>query len=78
MAGVVSRRRCVVGRDVCIVSEASDEVWIEGAVRLRPGMVVELVGEGSRTAVVLTWLVARLGKDGTVYRGRCRWGESGG
>ena len=78
MAGVVSRRRCVVGRDVWIVSEAIDEVWLEGAVRLRPGMVVELVAEGSRTAVVLTWLVSRLGKEGTVYRGRCRWGEPGG
>jgi hypothetical protein len=78
MAGVVSLRRCVVGRDVRIVSESIDGVWIEGTVRLRPGMVVEVVGEDSRTAVVLTWLVARLGKDGTVYRGRCRWVEVGG
>ncbi len=78
MAGVVSRRRCVVGRDVYIVSEAIDEVWLEGAVRLRPGMIVDLVGDASRTVVVLTWLVSRLGKEGTVYRGRCRWGEAGG
>jgi hypothetical protein len=75
MAGVVSRRRCVVGRDVCIVSESIEEVSLEGAVRLRPGMVIEVVGHNSRSAVVLTWLVSRLGKDGTVYTGRCRWVE---
>ncbi len=74
MAGVVTRR-CVVGRDVGIVSETMDEVWLEGAVRLRPGMVVVVVGEGSRSATVVTWMVSRLGQEGTVYAGRCRWVE---
>lgn len=78
MAGVVSRRRCVVGRDVHIVSEATDDVWLEGTVRLRPGMVVEVVRESARSATVLTWLVSRLGKEGPVYKGRCRWGDPAG
>lgn len=72
MAGVVNHRRCVLGRDVRIVSESGRELELEGAVRLRPGMVVELVGEISRSVTVVTWLVSHLGKDGTRYAGRCR------
>jgi hypothetical protein len=73
MAGVVSRRRCVVGRDVYIVEESREGVCVESALRLRPGTVVDLVGDVRGAVAVVTWMVARLGKDGTVYRGRCRW-----
>jgi hypothetical protein len=73
MAGVVSRRRCVVGRDVRVVTESREDVWVESPLRLRPGTIVDLVGDVSGAVAVVTWMVARLGKDGTVYRGRCRW-----
>lgn len=66
-------RRCVVGRDVVIVTEGHSEVYIEGRVRLRPGSCIELCNGETRTAFVANWMVARLGKGGPVYRGVCRW-----
>jgi hypothetical protein len=75
MAGSVSRRRCVVGRDVRVVDVRPGEVEIESALRLRPGAVIDVHDEGVRPAVVVSWAVTRLGSDGTVYRGRCRWLE---
>lgn len=78
MAGVVSRRRCVVGRDIRIVDETAGEVEIESLLRLRPGSVIEVHDGSIRSATVLTWAVTRLGSEGTFYRGRCRWlGSSG-
>jgi hypothetical protein len=73
MAGVVSRRRCVVGKDIRVLAVRGGEVDIEGALRLRPGSVIDIHDGGMRSATVLTWAVTRLGSEGTVYGGRCRW-----
>jgi hypothetical protein len=78
MAGVMSRRRCVVGRDVHVVHERADEVEVESTLRLCPGAVIDMHDGRSRTATVVSWAVTRLGSDGTVYRGRCRWIGSAG
>lgn len=78
MAGVLSRRRCVVGRDVYVVELRPDEVELESRLRLRPGAVIDVCDQVVRAAVVMTWAVSRLGSDGTVYRGRCRWIGPGG
>lgn len=67
------RRRCVIGRDVTIVTETEQDVQLEGAIRLRPGSVIDVCDHRTRAAHVGAWMVARLGKDGPVYRGVCRW-----
>ncbi len=66
-------RRCVVGRDVAIIEEGLGEVYIESRMRLRPGSYIELCNGDTRPALVATWMIARLGKGGPVYRGVCRW-----
>lgn len=73
-------RRLQIGDHVRIVSESGDDVELESSVRLRPGQSVDIVVErqaassgGSRAASVVSWSVTRLGKDGPVYRGLCRW-----
>lgn len=78
MAGVMSRRRCVVGRDIRVVEVRTEEVDIESALRLRPGSVIDVHDGSTRAATVVTWAVTRLGSDGTVYRGKCRWLEPAG
>lgn len=78
MAGVVSRRRCVVGRDIQVVAVRSGEVEIESLLRLRPGAVIDVDDGRSRAATVVTWAVTRLGSEGTVYGGKCRWLEPAG
>lgn len=78
MAGVVSRRRCVVGRDIQVVGVRAGEVDIESFLRLRPGSVIDVHDGWTRPATVVTWAVSSLGSDGTVYRGRCRWLEPAG
>lgn len=75
MAGVVTRRRYVVGRDLRVISTAGDQVVLEGAVRLHPGTAIDLLDADVRTMEVVTWEVARLGSDGPVFRGRCRGAE---
>lgn len=72
------RRRCHIGRDVRVVDESEAAVCLEGRVRLRPGSMVDVVGTETRPAVVGPWMVARLGRDGTVYRGWCHWDPPGG
>ena len=73
-----------VGRDLMTVTVTAEGVWLEGRHRLRPGRVVELADVTSahglqlRHALVESWAVASLGKNGPVYRGRCTWLESGG
>jgi len=77
-------RRHRIGRELMSVSQTTDSVVLEGTVRLRPGEIVALVDVPSgpdleeRRAVVESWAVARLGKNGTIYRGVCRWVESRG
>lgn len=73
-----------VGRDLVTVTMTTEGVWLEGRQRLSPGRVIELVnvevahGPQDRHAMVESWAVASLGKNGTVYRGKCRWLESSG
>jgi len=69
----VRRRRIVVGRDITILHETAVEVEIESVLRLRPGSVIDVCDHRTRVAHVGAWMVARLGKDGPVYRGVCRW-----
>jgi hypothetical protein len=66
-----------------VVHETSDEVQLEGQTRLAPGQLVELVFTHARSepslrrhALVLSWAVATLGKEGPIYRGVCRWRET--
>ena len=73
-----------VGRDLMAITVTAETAWLEGKHRLRPGRVVELtnvpsrLGPQDRHAMVESWAVARLGRNGPVYRGKCRWLESGG
>ena len=73
-------RRIQAGAHVRVIRETHDGVELESASRLRPGQHVDLVLDHSavtdasaRAALVVSWSVARLGKDGPVYRGLCRW-----
>lgn len=84
MGGVSSGRRYRVGRDVLRVGVAPEGVSLEGYQRLRPGQLVTLTsareGDGGdeRSARVHSWYVAKVGKNGTLYRGECQWtGDSG-
>ena len=73
-----------LGRDLTATALTSDGVWLEGRHRLRPGAVVLLAGVPSlsgpeeRSALVESWAVAGLGKNGPVYCGKCAWLESSG
>lgn len=73
-----------IGRDLLPVIVTAEAAWLEGRPRLRPGRVVELTdvpsthGPEDRQAIVESWAVASLGRNGTVYRGKCRWIESSG
>jgi hypothetical protein len=73
-----------VGRDLTTTAVTDEGVWLEGRHRLCPGRVVELAnvpsthGPRERHAMVESWAVARLGKNGTVYHGKCLWLEPGG
>jgi hypothetical protein len=73
----VKNQRVCVGRDVRVLAEVTAGIEIEGETRLRPGHPVEIVQPGpanlTRTAVVWTWHVARVGSGGPTYRGFCRW-----
>lgn len=73
-----------IGRDLLPISVTAEAAWLEGRHRLRPGRVVELMdvppphGPQERQAMVESWAVTSLGKNGTVYRGKCRWIEPSG
>ena len=73
-----------LGRDLRAIDLTDEVAWLEGRHRLRPGRVVELTdvpsahGRQDRHAMVESWNVASLGKNGPVYRGMCRWLESSG
>ena len=73
----MKNQRVCVGRDVRVLAEVTAGIEIEGETRLRPGHPVEIVQPGlanrTRTAVVWTWHVARVGSGGPTYRGFCRW-----
>jgi len=79
MGGVNGARRYRLGRDVIPLDESAEGVSLEGYQRLRPGQLVTLThgrgGDGGdeRSARVHSWYVARMGKNGTLYRGECKW-----
>lgn len=71
------RTRVALGRELRLLEVAANHLWLEGAVRLRPGQSIELVGrwpgvEDGGRAWVLTWRVVRLTQEGPCYRGCCR------
>lgn len=73
-------RRLHLGRHLRVVSQTSDGVLLEGSARLRPGHVLDLVLEDAadaggvvRRVFVQSWMVTRLGSDGPMYSGHCRW-----
>jgi hypothetical protein len=73
-------RRIQVGRHVRVIAETADGVQLEGAARLQPGQVIDLLMNGTpgamspiRRVFVLSWTVARLGSEGPTYVGQCRW-----
>lgn len=73
-------QRVAVGRDVQLVREQDESIELEGRTRLRPGHDVEVVMASPanatpmvRRAVVWSWYVKRLGRDGPIFRGICHW-----
>jgi hypothetical protein len=72
-------RRVHVGRQLRIVRQTDEEVYLEGALRLQPGHSIEIVFSAggnpplARTAAVESWSIARLGSEGPWYAGACRW-----
>lgn len=79
-----ARRRYRIGRDLVVVEVTEHKALLEGVPRLEPGQIVMLAdvpcsqGVEERAATVDSWAVARLGNNGTVYRGVCTWVESRG
>lgn len=72
----VGRPRLRLGPAVALVAEDEHGIEVVAAVRLLPGRTVDVVSDvtsGSRLAVVWTWNLVRLGRNGPVYRGTCRW-----
>ena len=72
--------RLLLGHDLVLIREDEQGIEVEGRARLRPGRDVEIVrpegaprGGDARRAMVHTWRVARLGHEGTLFRGICRW-----
>lgn len=67
-------RRLVIGRDVRLLSSVDGQrAVVEGEVRVSPGLIVEIVGDARRIAVVESWHVARLGQNGPTFQGVCRF-----
>ncbi len=69
-------RRVRLGRDAILVAEDAEGVELEGAARLVPGALVDLVDDARRVrrpALVWSWQIARLGSTRPLYRGYCRW-----
>ena len=76
----MTSRRVHVGRDVRLLEQTDEGIDLEGATRLRPGQMVDLVMPGEagrlgagRRAEVLTWFVVRLGSGGPMFAGHCTW-----
>lgn len=74
------RQRVYLGRDVRAVGEPVGGIELEGRTRLRPGHDVDVVLPATggstptiRRAVVFTWNVKRLGREGPTFRGICHW-----
>lgn len=76
MALRVGRQRIVLGGGLRLVECRDRELWLEGALRLRPGQVVALAGRWpsgvTGEARVTSWRLVGLGLSGPVYRGCCQ------
>ena len=76
---VVTVTRVQVGREVHSLGERADGIELEGRSRLRPGHDIEIVlipATGPpivRRAVVWSWSVVAVGRNGPVFRGLCHW-----
>jgi hypothetical protein len=81
---MTTNRRYRVGRDLTLSELTRGGACLQGRQILRPGEVIVLAevpspeGRQERRARVEGWAVVELGKEGTVYRGVCRWVESTG
>ena len=78
--GELVMQSVVVGRDVRTVGEGDLGIELEGRTRLRPGREVDVLMTTAgttrptgRRAVVWSWNVKRLGRDGPIFRGICHW-----
>jgi hypothetical protein len=74
----LGRSRLTLGRDLRLLSADEGVLWLEGAIRLRPGQVVELIGSWPAgilepRARVVNWRVIKIGKEGPIYRGCVRF-----
>jgi hypothetical protein len=73
----MTSRRLQLHRDVVVIAEREDGIEIEGRLRLRPGHPIEIATDASsanlRQALVWSWQVSRVGPNGPMYRGLCRW-----
>ena len=73
-------RRIQIGYHVRVVAETGDGIHLEGAMRLRPGHLIDLLLDATPGAIgpvrrvfVQSWTIARLGSEGPTYVGQCRW-----
>jgi len=73
-------RRVHLGRHFQLLEETTEGVRLEGATRLQPGQLVEIIAmpgahpsSSARCAWVVSWSITKLGKDGPTYQGLCRW-----
>lgn len=74
----LGRNRLALGRDLRLVSADEQVLWLEGAIRLRPGQAVELIGAWpisilDTRARVVSWRIIRIGAEGPLYRGSVRF-----
>lgn len=71
--------RVHVGRDVRNLGERPGGIELEGTTRLRPGRDIEIMlptpagTQVVRRAVVWSWAVVAVGRNGPVFRGICHW-----
>jgi hypothetical protein len=76
----MTTQRLRLGGEMQVVGEDDCGVTISGPLRLCPGRDVDLIsgwvpGQESaiRRALVWNWRLTRVGSDGPVYEGYCRW-----
>jgi len=71
--------RIQVGRDVRSLGVRSGAIELEGYTRLRPGRPVEVIlgtpadPDTPRRAIVWSWTVVAVGRNGPLFRGVCHW-----
>ncbi|MCC7007293.1 MAG: hypothetical protein IT184_00600 [Acidobacteria bacterium] len=75
----VAPTRVRIGSDVKTLGEWPGGIELEGRLRLRPGREVDVVDTGPdapaspRRAVVWSWTVVAVGRNGPLFRGICHW-----